>query len=88
MGIKGAHDRIQAFSGTDLTEDLKKIRHPPLIIHGDDDRIVPLAASANETSKLVKDVTFEVYPGAPHGLSTVPECAGRSNADLLESARG
>ncbi|MEV7859472.1 alpha/beta hydrolase [Streptomyces hirsutus] len=88
VGIKGAHDCIKAFSETDLTEDLRKFDIPTLIIHGDDDQIVPIVASANKSSKLVKDVTFKVYPGAPHGLSMVPEFAERFNADLLEFARG
>ncbi|MEV0692487.1 alpha/beta hydrolase [Streptomyces sp. NPDC050388] len=88
VGIVGAHDCIKAFSETDLTEDLKKFDIPTLIIHGDDDQIVPIVASANKSSQLVKDVTFKVYPGAPHGLSMVPEFAGRFNADLLEFARG
>ena len=87
-GIAGAHDCIKAFSETDLTEDLKKFDIPTLIIHGDDDQIVPIVASANKSSQFVKDVTFKVYPGAPHGLSMVPEFAGRFNADLLEFARG
>jgi non-heme chloroperoxidase len=88
VGIKGAYDCVKAFSETDLTEDLKKFDIPTLIIHGDDDQIVPIVASANKSSKLVKDVTFKVYPGAPHGLSMVPEFAERFNADLLEFARG
>ncbi|MFJ8361872.1 alpha/beta fold hydrolase [Streptomyces sp. NPDC093984] len=88
VGIKGAHDCIKAFSETDLTEDLKKFDIPTLIIHGDDDQIVPIVASANKSSKLVKDVAFKVYQGAPHGLSMVPEFADRFNADLLEFARG
>lgn len=88
VGIKGAHDCIKAFSETDLTEDLKKFDIPTLIIHGDDDQIVPIVASANKSSKLVKDAAFKVYQGAPHGLSMVPEFAGRFNADLLEFANG
>lgn len=88
VGIKGAYDCVKAFSETDLTEDLKKFDIPTLIIHGDDDQIVPIVASANKSSKLVKDVTFKAYPGAPHGLSMVPEFAERFNADLLEFARG
>lgn len=88
VGIKGAYDCVKAFSETDLTEDLKKFDIPTLIIHGDDDQIVPIVASANKSSKLVKDVTFKVYPGAPHGLSMVPEFAERFDADLLEFARG
>jgi non-heme chloroperoxidase len=88
VGIRGAHDCIKAFSETDLTEDLKKFDVPTPIIHGDDDQIVPIVASANKSAKLVKDVTFKVHPGAPHGLSMVPEFADRFNADLLAFARG
>jgi non-heme chloroperoxidase len=87
VGIKGAYDCVRAFSETDLTEDLKKIDVPTLIIHGDDDQIVPIVASANKSSQLVKDATFKVYSGAPHGLSMVPEFAERFDADLLEFAR-
>ncbi len=67
-GLKGALDCIKAFSETDLTEDLKKIDVPTLIIHGDDDQIVPIADSALLSSKLIKTATLKVYPGAPHGL--------------------
>jgi non-heme chloroperoxidase len=68
VGLKGAYDCIKAFSETDLTEDLKKIDVPTLIVHGDDDQIVPIAASAEKSAKLVADATLKVYPGAPHGL--------------------
>ncbi|MEU6596402.1 alpha/beta fold hydrolase [Streptomyces flaveolus] len=88
VGIKGAHDCVKAFSETDLTEDLQKFDVPTLIIHGDDDQIVPIVASANKSSKIVKDAIFKVYPGAPHGLSMVPEFAERFDADLLEFVRG
>ncbi|GGU82335.1 non-heme chloroperoxidase [Streptomyces albospinus] len=88
VGIKGAYDCIRAFSETDLTEDLKKIDVPTLIVHGDDDQIVPIVASGEKSSKLVKDAIFRIYAGAPHGLSMVPEFAERFNADLLEFARG
>ncbi|MCP3166736.1 alpha/beta fold hydrolase [Myxococcus qinghaiensis] len=67
-GLKPAYDCIKAFSETDLTEDLKKFDVPTLIIHGDDDQIVPIGASAHLSSKLVKDSTLKVYAGAPHGL--------------------
>ncbi|MFD4878108.1 alpha/beta fold hydrolase [Streptomyces sp. NPDC058420] len=87
VGIKGAYDCIKAFSETDLTEDLKKIDVPTLIVHGDDDQIVPIVASGDKSSKLVKDVVYKVYPGAPHGLAMVPKFAERFNADLLEFAR-
>ncbi|MET7542708.1 alpha/beta fold hydrolase [Streptomyces sp. NPDC055059] len=88
VGIKGAYDCIKAFSETDLTEDLKRIDVPTLIIHGDDDQIVPIVASGNKSSKLVKGSTFKVYEGAPHGLSMVPKFAGQFNTDLLAFARG
>ncbi|MFF3565019.1 alpha/beta fold hydrolase [Streptomyces sp. NPDC002574] len=88
VGIKSAYDCVKAFSETDLTEDLKKFDVPTLIVHGDDDQIVPIVAAGNKSSKLVKNSTFKVYPGAPHGLAMVPEYADRFNADLLEFARG
>jgi non-heme chloroperoxidase len=80
-GLKGAHDCIKVFSETDHTEDLKKFDVPTLIIHGDDDQIVPIGASAMLSSKLVKDATLRVYPGAPHGLPTTHK--DQVNADLL-----
>ncbi|MET8286261.1 alpha/beta fold hydrolase [Streptomyces sp. NPDC048448] len=88
VGIKSAYDCIKAFSETDLTEDLKRFDIPTLIVHGDDDQIVPIVAAGEKSSKLVKDSTFKVYPGAPHGLAMVPVFADRFNADLLEFARG
>ncbi|MEP6851638.1 MAG: alpha/beta hydrolase [bacterium] len=72
-GIKGAYDCVKAFSETDLTEDLRKIDVPTLILHGDDDQIVPIGASALKSSKIVKDATLKVYPGAPHGLTGAHE---------------
>jgi non-heme chloroperoxidase len=81
VGLKGAYDCIKAFSETDLTEDLKKIDIPTLIIHGDDDQIVPIADSALLSSKIVKNATLKVYPGAPHGLTTTEK--EKFNADLL-----
>ncbi|WP_069811141.1 alpha/beta fold hydrolase [Streptomyces sp. TP-A0874] len=88
VGIKGAYDCVRAFSETDLTEDLKRIDIPTLIVHGDDDQIVPIAAAGDKSSKLVRDATFKVYPGAPHGLAMLPGFAERFNADLLAFARG
>ncbi len=80
-GHKGVLDCIKAFSETDFTEDLKKIDVPTLIMHGDDDQIVPIGASALLSSKLVKANLLKVYPGAPHGLcSTLKD---QVNADLL-----
>jgi non-heme chloroperoxidase len=85
VGLKGAFDCIKAFSQTDLTEDLKRFDIPTLIIHGDDDQIVPIADSALLSSKLVKGATLKIYPGAPHGLmSTHKE---QFNADLLSFLR-
>ena len=81
VGVKGAYDCIKAFSETDLTEDLKKIDVPTLIIHGDDDQIVPIGAPALQSSKIVKDATLKVYPGAPHGLCGAYQ--QEFNADLL-----
>ena len=80
-GFPGAYDCIKAFSETDFTEDLKKFDVPTLILHGDDDQIVPIGASAMLSSKLVKGATLKVYPGAPHGMcSTLKD---QINADLL-----
>jgi non-heme chloroperoxidase len=80
-GINAAYDCVKAFSETDFTEDLKKINVPTLIIHGDDDQIVPIIASAQESSKLVPNATLKIYEGAPHGLPVT--LSDRVNADLL-----
>ena len=80
-GMKAGYDCIQAFSETDFTEDLKKIDVPTLILHGDDDQIVPIGAAAMRSSKLVKGATLKVYPGFPHGMPTTQ--ADQINADLL-----
>jgi len=85
VGLKGAFDCIKAFSETDQTEDLKTFDIPTLIIHGDDDQIVPIADSALLSSKLVKDATLKVYPGAPHGLTFTHQ--EQFNADLLAFLR-
>jgi non-heme chloroperoxidase len=69
-GFPAAYFCIKAFSETDLTEDLKKFDVPTLVLHGDDDQIVPIGASAMLSSKLVKDATLKVYKGAPHGMCT------------------
>jgi len=85
VGLKAAFDCIKAFSQTEQTEDLKRFDIPTLIIHGDDDQIVPIADSALLSSKLVKDATLKVYAGAPHGLmSTHKE---QFNEDLLAYLR-
>ncbi len=75
-------DCIKAFSETDFTEDLEKIDMPTLILHGDDDQIVPIAASAMRSAKLVKGATLKVYPGLPHGLCSTHK--DQVNADLLD----
>ena len=85
VGLKGALDCIKAFSQTDMTEDLKKFDIPTLIIHGDDDQIVPIGDSALLSSKIVKDATLKIYPGAPHGLSSTHKY--QFNADLLSFLR-
>jgi len=80
-GFKGVFDCIKAFSETDFTEDLKKFDVPTLILHGDDDQIVPIGAAALLSSKLVTGATLKIYPGAPHGMcSTLKD---EVNADLL-----
>ena len=81
VSIKAAYACIKEFSETDFTEDLKKFDIPTLILHGDADQIVPIGASALMSSKIVKDATLKVYPGAPHGMCTT--LAGQVNADLL-----
>ena len=85
-GAKAHYDCIKAFSETDFTEDLKSIDVPVLILHGDDDQIVPIADSALLSAKLVKNATLKVYPGLPHGMCTTqPEIINR---DLLAFIRG
>lgn len=80
-GHKAAYDCIKAFSETDFTEDLRKISVPTLILHGDDDQIVPIGASALLSAKLIKGATLKIIPGAPHGLcSTLKE---QVNGELL-----
>jgi non-heme chloroperoxidase len=85
-GFKAVIDCIKAFSETDFTEDLKGIDVPTLILHGDDDQIVPISASALLSSKLVEGATLKVYAGAPHGMcSTLKD---KVNADLLAFLKG
>ena len=81
-GHNAAYDCIKAFSETDFTEDLKKFDVPTLVLHGDDDQIVPIAAAAMLSSKMIKGATLRVIPGAPHGMcSTLKD---RINEELLE----
>ena len=84
-GFKAVLDCITAFSETDFTEDLKKIDVPTLIMHGDDDQIVPINDSALLSVALVKGATLKVYPGAPHGLCSTHK--NKVNADLLAFIR-
>jgi non-heme chloroperoxidase len=80
-GMKAHYDCIKAFSETDFTEDLKKIDIPVLVLHGDDDQIVPIAAAGPQSAKLLKNATLKVYPGFPHGMPATN--ADQINADLL-----
>jgi non-heme chloroperoxidase len=81
-GIKAHYDCIKAFSETDFTEDLKRIDVPTLVMHGEDDQIVPFADAGPLSAKLLKNATTKFYPGFPHGMPTTN--AEQINADLLE----
>ncbi|MGY8525418.1 alpha/beta fold hydrolase [Paracidovorax citrulli] len=85
-GHKNTHDSIKAFSETDFTEDLKRFDVPTLILHGDDDQIVPIDAAGRASHKLVRDSRLVVYAGAPHGLTDTHK--DRFNNDLWEFIRG
>lgn len=85
-GLKPAYDCIKAFSETDFTEDLKKFDVPTLIMHGDDDQLVPIGASALLSAKLVTGATLKVYPGFPHGMCSTHKDI--INADLLAFVTG
>ena len=85
-GFPAAYFCIKAFSETDTTEDLKKFDVPTLILHGDDDQIVPIGASAMLSSKIVKNATLKVYKGAPHGMCTTLK--DQVNAELLGFLKG
>src|SRR5437868_8639063 len=80
-GFPAAYFCIRAFSETDLTEDLKRFDVPALVLHGDDDQIVPIGASALRSAKLIKNATLKVYKGAPHGMCTTHK--DQVNQDLL-----
>lgn len=84
-GLLAAHDCVKAFSESEFTEDLAKFDIPTLIIHGDDDQVVPIAVGGDRTAKLLKDATYKVYKGAPHGLMTTHQA--QFNSDLLEFVR-
>jgi non-heme chloroperoxidase len=85
VGLKAAYDCIAQFSETDFTEDLRRIDVPVLVVHGDDDQIVPIRAAALKSAPLLKDATLKVYRGAPHGIAGA--YARAFNADLLAFAR-
>jgi non-heme chloroperoxidase len=80
-GFPASYFCIKAFSETNLTKDLKKFDVPTLILHGDDDQIVPIQASALLSSKIIKDAKLKIYKGAPHGMCTTLK--DEVNADLL-----
>jgi non-heme chloroperoxidase len=81
-GLLNAYESVKAFSETDFTEDLKKFDFPTLVLHGEDDQIVPVKDSAKKSAKLIKDAREIYYPGAPHGLTSTHQ--DRVNADLLK----
>lgn len=85
-GLKGELDSIRAFSESDFHADLAKFDVPTLVLHGDDDQIVPISASALETVKIVKGAVLKVYAGADHGLTVTHQ--DRFNADLLDFIKG
>jgi non-heme chloroperoxidase len=84
-GLKNAYESIKAFSETDFTEDLKKIDVPALVLHGEDDQIVPVKDSAKKSAKLIKSAKEIYYPGAPHGITATHQ--DQVNFDLLEFLR-
>lgn len=84
-GLVAAYECVKAFSESDFTEDVKKFDIPTLIIHGDDDQVVPIAVGGLRSAKMIKDATLKVYKGAPHGLMSTHQ--QQFNADLLDFAR-
>jgi non-heme chloroperoxidase len=86
-GLKAEYDCVKAFSETDQTEDLKKFDVPTLILQGDDDQIVPIAAAAQKQVKLIRNAVLKVYPGAPHGMpSTHKDMVNRDLLDFVEAS--
>jgi non-heme chloroperoxidase len=83
-GLLAAHDCVKAFSESDFTEDVKKFDIPTLVIHGDDDQVVPIAVGGDRSSKMIKNATYKIYKGAPHGLMSTHQ--KQFNTDLLEFA--
>jgi len=86
VGLAAALQCVKAFSETDFTSDLERFDIPTLVLHGDDDQIVPIAATGLRTAKLVKNATLKVYPRAPHGLTATHQ--EQFNADLLAFIKG
>jgi len=84
-GLKNAYECIEAFSETDFTDDLKAIDVPTLVMHGEDDQIVPVDDAGRKSARIIKGATAQYYPGAPHGLTTTLQ--DRVNADLLAFVR-
>src|ERR671918_570290 len=84
-GLKNAYDSVKAFSETDFTEDLKKFDVPTLVLHGEDDQIVPVHDSARKSAKLIKGAKTIYYPGAPHGITATHQ--DQINAELLAFLR-
>jgi non-heme chloroperoxidase len=84
-GLKNAYESIQAFSETDFTEDLERIDVPTLVLHGEDDQVVPVHDSARKSARLIKDAKEVYYPGAPHGITATHQ--DEVNAELLEFLR-
>jgi non-heme chloroperoxidase len=85
VGLKNAYECIKAFSETDFNEDLQKIDVPILIMHGEDDQIVPVKDSAAKPAKIIKDAKEIYYPGAPHGITATHQ--DKINEDLLSFLR-
>ena len=85
-GLKNAYECIKAFSETDFTEDLKKFDVPTLVLHGEDDQIVPVKDSAKKSARLIKGAKDVYYPGAPHGITATHQ--DQINAELLAFLRG
>lgn len=85
-GAKAHHDGIRAFSETDFTDDLRAIDVPTLVMHGDDDQVVPISGSAELSVKLLQRATLQVYPGLSHGMCTIN--ADVINQDLLAFIKG
>ncbi len=85
-GLKNAYESIKAFSETDFTEDLKKIDVPTLVLHGEDDQIVPVKNSAMKSARLIKGAKDVYYPGAPHGITATHQ--DQINAELLSFIKG